>query len=274
MKIFNKENGTKVVYVQLYDIALANTFAPSVPASFIEMATLAGMISKHNGDKFVRFDDEETVRFVDQADWIIDFKYYKDMRADELKEEYNKLREKTNHLIQEYNSELKAIAPDDAKRKLELDGKLSRIELLKDKLNQFPNLLSLKQGFITMPFPLVPDSDGFEIYCEKHAPYMAHQGLNPLQVLIFKKDGKSLGENEIIPEDFKAAAEDLLITTLLEVNEFVDNATPEIDFSEDHRYFVITYHIVPKEEVEEKPLNEGKEGPTFRLGSLFNRFKK
>lgn len=75
---------------------------------------------------------------------------------------------------------------------------------------------------------------------------MAQQGINPLQVLILRKDGKVLDEKkELIPNGLVDAAEMILINSNLEHNDFFGDFKSFTKLSDDGKYVVTTFTILP-----------------------------
>jgi hypothetical protein len=123
-----------------------------------------------------------------------------------------------------------------------------------------------------MPFPVVPDHDGFRVNNDD-CPYIAQQGINPLQVLIFRKDGKVLDEKkELIPNGLVDAAEMILINSNLEHNEFFGDFERSRKISDDGKYVVTTFRIITPQEKAKKSA-AGKTHTTEGKMTLGKRIK-
>lgn len=105
-----------------------------------------------------------------------------------------------------------------------------------------------------MPFPIVPDYEGFKVAEQEGCPYVAQQGLNPLQVLVFRVDGNTLNKKrESFPQGLIQATESILINDNLEHNEFFGEQFERTRIiSDDGKYLVTTFKIIPPEVVQEK----------------------
>ncbi|MDE5889195.1 MAG: hypothetical protein K2H20_04155, partial [Bacilli bacterium] len=85
-----------------------------------------------------------------------------------------------------------------------------------------------------------------------HFPYVARQGLNPLQLIISRKDEAQLNKSERIPLGFLQAAQSLSISENLEKNEFFGTTESSNKLIEDRKRFIITYRIITPEEKKEQ----------------------
>ena len=131
---------------------------------------------------------------------------------------------------------------------------LIRYKRLDFKVKSTAEILWTKQGHRVMPFPIVPDYEGFKVAEHEGCPYVAQQGLNPLQVLIFRTDGESLDrKRESFPHGLIQATESILINDNLEHNEFFGEHFERTRIvSDDGKYLVTTFKIIPPQIVEEK----------------------
>ena len=75
MKIFHTENGKEAVYVQMQDIMELNRSDTPILAS-IYMKVFKGIVIVDDSNRFdfVRFDDEEEVKFFKEVDFILNTK--------------------------------------------------------------------------------------------------------------------------------------------------------------------------------------------------------
>lgn len=131
---------------------------------------------------------------------------------------------------------------------------VQRYEQLEHKIHSTAEILWTKQGHRVMPFPIVPDYEGFKFAKHEGCPYIAQQGLNPLQVLIFRIDGETLDEKrESFPQGMIQAVESVLVNDNLEHNAyFGDKFERTRIISDDVKYLVTTFKIVPPEVIQEK----------------------
>ena len=81
--------------------------------------------------------------------------------------------------------------------------------------------------------------------------YVARQGINPTQVLIYRKDGKAMDKKkEVIPHGLVQAAESILVDANLNNNEFFGDFESTRTLTDDGMYLVTTFKIIPKKEEE------------------------
>lgn len=270
MKIFNIEDGTKVVYVQMNDLGMLSHYEKKIPASiFLQVFSDVTIIDDRNRWEFQRFTDPSEVEFFQNVDWIVDYKVYRHMREEEIVGHGQLIADEMNEIANEFNNYLE----EERRQHMDLPYKH---ELLDFKFHSLPEILWLKQGYKTMPIPEVPDSDGFTLSDENDEfPYIVKQGLNPLQMLLFRKDGKPIGSREKIPMGFIQSAGGLLIIDNTEKNEFFGDFEMSRKMSEDNKYLITTYRIITPEEKEKMEKASAKQKEQMKLGKrIKNAFGK
>ena len=106
MKLFNKEKGKEVVYVQLQDIMyLMNDTDLSVPASiFVKTFGKTTIVNDKNRFNFLKFDKEDEVEFFKKLDFIIDYSKYRDLTDEGLEQAVKKFGTKANNIVDKWNS--------------------------------------------------------------------------------------------------------------------------------------------------------------------------
>lgn len=274
MKIFNIENEKMKVYVQLNDVMMLMHLDGTIPAEVMEkIFSDVFIVTDENRFEFAEFVEPSTVKFFEECDWIPDFRHYKNMTDDEIIADGQVMAEEKNELAIKWNG------MDEDTRKKNADV-IQRYEQLEFKMHSTAEILWTKQGHRVMPFPVVPDYDGFKVAEQEGCPYVAQQGLNPLQVLVFRVDGKKLDEKrESFPQGLIQATESILINDNLEHNQFFgDQFERTRAVSDDGKYLVTTFKIIPPKIVEEKeevleetnaPVTKSQDKPR----SLAKRFK-
>ncbi len=186
MKIVNIEDGKKKVYVQLNDLMMMMQFDSLIPSEVMEKVfENIFIVTDENRFEFKEFVEESTVEFFEACDWILDFRKYKNMTQEEIINDGQAIAEEMNGLAQKWNNMTEM-------EREEHSEFMSRYERLEFKMKSTAEILWTKQGHRVMPFPVVPDYEGFKFAEHEGCPYVAQQGLNPLQVLIFRTDGKKL----------------------------------------------------------------------------------
>ena len=246
MKIVNIEDGKKKVYVQLNDIMMMMQFGSPIPSEVMEKHFMnMFIVTDENRFEFSEFTDPHTVEFFEQCEWIPDFREYKDLTEEEIIAKGQELGQLMNEVAIKWN----AMTPEERE---ENEDVYNRHESLEFKMHSTAEILWTKQGHRVMPFPTVPDYEGFKVD-NGDCPYMAQQGINPLQVLIFRKDGKVLDEKkEVIPQGLVEAADMILVNSNLEHNEFFGNFERSRKLSDDGKYVVTTFRIITPEEKDKR----------------------
>lgn len=246
MKIVNIENGKKKVYVQLNDIMMMMQFGSPIPHEVMEKHFMnMFIVTDENRFEFSEFTDPHTVEFFEQCEWIPDFREYKDLTEEEIIAKGQEIGQLMNEIAIQWTG----MTPEQQEANEDV---YNRYQSLDFKMHSTAEILWTKQGHRVMPFPTVPDYDGFKVDnddCE----YMAQQGINPLQVLIFRKDGKVLDEKkEVIPQGLVEAADMILVNNNLEHNEFFGDFERSRKLSDDGKYVVTTFRIITPEEKDKR----------------------
>lgn len=250
MKIFNEENGVKKVYVQLNDIAMLMHSDTLILASVMKRFFYdVFIVTDENRFEFCEFTDPEELEYFEGMDWIVDYKKYRNLTEEQLIAAGQAIAEEMNQIAQTYNS----YTPEEREQHQDM---LARHEHLDYKMKSLAEVLWLKKGIRIMPFPVVPDSDGATLVADDdHFAYVAHQGLNPLQMIISRKDGKKMDVSTTsIPMGFLQSADMIVVNQNLENNEFFGDFELKRELSEDGKALLTTYRIITKEEKEDHSL--------------------
>jgi hypothetical protein len=274
MKIVNIENGKKKVYVQLNDVMMLMQFDSLIPVEVMDkIFSKVFIVTDENRFEFAEFVDDGTVEFFEACEWIPDFRKYKNMTEEEIVADGQIIANEMNEIAQQWNSM-------NDKQREKNEKILTRYKRLEFKMHSCAEILFTKQGHRVMPFPIVPDYEGFKVAEQKDCPYVAQQGLNPLQVLLFRTDGKKLDEkNESIPQGMIQATDSILINDNLEHNEFFGEFFERNrSISDDGKYLVTTFKIIPRQVVDKKKkIEKENNAPTInsvdKPKSLTKKFK-
>ncbi len=260
MKIINLEDNKEVVYVQTNDLICLMNFGGTIPAEIIVnyFGGSAVIINDDDRFEFIKFTEPSTVEFFKECDWVVDFRDIKTLSMEQIIEVHQGIIVERNNAAEKWNlltDEEREANPDLYK---ETKDKIERLEF---KAQSILEILWTKQGHRVMPFPVVPDRDGFTVENDD-CPYMAKQGVNPLQVLIYKKDGTTFEGSEIFPVGLIDGATNLTIMYNLDNNEFFgDNVKMTRELTDDGKYFVTTFAVVPKLTEEQKKQKSNSEQP-------------
>lgn len=248
MKIFNEENGIEKAYVQLNDIARLLDFGEAIPVSIMKRFFYSiFIVNDDNRYTFEEFTEPNEIEFFKELDWVADYKKYRDMSEKEIMDQGYALGEEMNNVAKEHNDSVGKLT-DEELVALEL-----KHEALEHKMLSIRDILWIKQGHLNVPIPEVPDVDGFTLTGDSDEfPYVARQGLNPIQFLISRKDGKDLNFSEVIPMGFLQSAQALSITENTNKNEFFGDFESTNKLSEDKKSLIVTNRIITPEEKEER----------------------
>lgn len=144
------------VYLQKYDLVFMVHEFSVVPGCIMEEAfSRACVISTNGGDDAVSFgfcfDKPETVQFLKECDWILDFTEYSQKSFEELKTIHEKCEENLDREIENFNgSNVKY-------RKEHFDERSEKFDHMKLKLISLDMLIDCKYGKIQMP--TIPDEN-------------------------------------------------------------------------------------------------------------------
>ena len=232
MKIFNEEKSKKVVYVQRNDLAMLDASSYAIPGSCL----MTGLVDDSNRYNFVRFEDPRVVKFFDEIDWIVDFKEFKGKNDEYYEEAYNDAIGKMNEISLTYNE------MNELERRCHSDL-LEQYELLEHKKNSICDIYDALNGKISMPFPMVPDCDGFSTEMGLGTVYRARGCFEPGKFVVYKMDGSRFVRGESLPYGFIQNA--ISFSALKDGNNCafkgVYSFTPQM--SEDGKFIVVTYKI-------------------------------
>ena len=105
MKIFHKEEGKEVVYVNLKDITyLYDKIEIKMPNSIFRKVPPQVIVKKEkNQFLFVRFDKKEEVEFFKKYDFIVDYANYKNLTIEEIRKKWAKTLELAENLTKIWN---------------------------------------------------------------------------------------------------------------------------------------------------------------------------
>ena len=106
MKVFHNENGKDVVYVQrtdiIYLIFQKNMVIP-LPNIYQKISEGINVVTDITRLEFVRFDNENEVKFFRECEFICDFNQYKDFTDEQIIAEVQRLIIKTNEIAKKWN---------------------------------------------------------------------------------------------------------------------------------------------------------------------------
>lgn len=234
MKIFNNEDGVKKVYIQLSDIAMLFHSDTRLPLMIMADLIRQGMIEpRDNKQEFREFTELDEIEILRGVDWIIDFKTYYDLSSEKLQNEMEIIALHIEALTKEIDRQ----DIDDKIR----DGLIRRRDCLEYKLDSIRDVLRIKKGLCTMPFPVVKDDNGaYLVSDDVDAPFTARQGINPMQMIITCNKGTISDWANDNYNLFVQAAEALLVNRAYGEIEPVDNYEFNREFSDDGKTLVIT----------------------------------
>lgn len=237
MKIFNDENGVKKVYIQMNDIMMLTYSDISMPSTIFEKVfSDVVIVNDNNRMDFVEFTQPQEVEYFKSLDWIVDYKQIRNLSEEEIKEKGQEIASEMNEIANKYNS-----MTDDEKR--DNQSIIQRHELLDYKMKSLAEILWIKQGHKQMPFPVVPDSDGFAFIGDDNCKYEIRASLEPNKMLLFRKDGKKLSNEDRIPRGFLQTGMSIAIMEKNKNNEFEGEYKMSNSLTDDNQYFVTEFKI-------------------------------
>lgn len=247
MKIFNIENGKAKMYVQFYDISmLTKCHSLTIPYTIVDRFFGDVFVGTgKNRFKFVEFTKSNEIDFFQNADWILDFKAFKACSKKEIENNIDSIKKEMKKIANKYNLETHEVEA------MELMDQYKHLEY---KIMQLEEIIYFKEGDVNFPFPIVPDYDGFKSTSNNDTlPYVIQQGLNPMQMLLYRIDGKALElKKDMLPRDFIYSANCILINDNFEHYGLFDNFESTINLSDDRKYLVFTFSLEKNEELKDE----------------------
>ncbi len=269
MKIFNVENGVKKVYVQMNDIMMLTHSDKPIPASIFEKVfSDVVIVNDSNRMDFVEFTQPNEIEYFDFLDWIVDYKQTRYLSKEDIMEKRKEIANEMSEIAH------KSISITDENYK-DNQSLIKRLELLDYKMKSLGEILWVKQGHKQMPFPVVPDSDGFSFVGDDNCEYEIRASLDPNKILLFRKDGKKLSNDDRIPQGFLQMGMSIAIMERNEKNAFTGDYEMSNSLTEDNQYFVTEFKVKSYDNSHEEQEEVKEEKGIKRLVKrIFNKNKK
>ena len=126
-----------------------------------------------------------------------------------------------------------------------------------------------------MPFPVVPDSDGLSFVNDDNCEYEIKTSLDPNKILLFRKNGKKLSNDDRIPQRFLQTSISNAIMERNEKNVFTGDYEISNFFTEDNQYYVTEFKVksYDNNNEEQEEIKEEK-GIKKLLKRFFNKNRK
>lgn len=259
MKIFNVEDGKKKVYVQMNDITMLSQAVDSVPASILgKIYSGSIVVCDSNRMNFIEFSSPEEIRFFENQDWIVDYKKLRNLSEKELIAMWQSILDEIYALGTNYVSMSE-------EERVEAENRFS---LLYYKSEYISEIIFLKRGMTQMPFPVVPDSDGFTFVGDSGETYTIKSSLDPNKFLLFRSDGKSISDYEEIPQGFLKSGVAIALVDKRHEDNFYGDYEMSYSMSDDRRYLIIGFKV--KSYTSDTPTERKSFGSGIK--KLVNRF--
>ena len=257
MKVFNKENGEQVLYVQLRDIDFLLHSDIYVPKS-VYMVVLDDEvpINKHKSRDYYAFRDKENIEFLSGLDFIVDYKKYRNLEAGEI----GVIISDIDNAILDAENAFDTLTPEERKNNSTYFYRIQRLDYKKKTLMEIANA---KMGKGRVVLPDVPDSDSFSLTSDSE--YQISQSIDHEKVLLYRKDGKTLTEDEKVPEALIQMALSIALADKRDEGLEADSVETIRRYSEDGKYLIVSFDVKPPKVVKEKSED---------TSNLVNRLKK
>lgn len=148
MKLFHKENGKEVVYVQRQDMVHLFESNIAFPASIYNKVfdKPVGIIDETNRFEFIKFEKESEVEFFKKIKSIIDLDDYKDLTEEQFMKKMEKMVDEANSIGYSWNE----MSLQDRVKNQNLFWEREDLEYM---LTFLCELFFVLRGEKTMPFP-------------------------------------------------------------------------------------------------------------------------
>ncbi len=105
-------------------------------------------------------------------------------------------------------------------------------------------------------YPIVPNLDAFSFVGDNSCEYEIRPSLDPNKLLLFRKDGKNLSNDDVIPQGFLQAGISIAIMEKKQNDEFFGDYEISYFLTEDSQYLVIEFKTNSYEgNIREKGIN-------------------
>jgi len=234
MKIITND----AAYVQKHDIAFLTNTDLEIPASIFMKVFGNGIVVINNSNRwdFVKFEDENDIKYFKGLDWIVDYNDVKDLSEDAFIVTGSAIAEKKNEIAKIYNK----MTENERKENMHI---VYRCERLDHKMYSLRDILWFKQGHLEMDLPLIPDDKGFSFTGDDECEYQIRSSIDPNKLLFYRKDGKSLSDSDRIPYGFIESAMSVAIMKREDKDSFFGDYEIRKYLSEDCKYFVIQFKV-------------------------------
>lgn len=240
------------IYVQKDDLTYLDKVDSIIPTSIYIKLNGIVIIDNSNKYEFVKFNEPKEIEFFKSLDWIVDYNKVKDLTDEQLKELAQSVLEEKNDIAQKLNS----MSLEEKQKNMNI---VSRCKLLDFKMDSLRYILSFKQGHQHIPFPIVPDSNGFSLVGNDNCAYEIKASLDPNKLLLFRKDGKKISSVDRIPQGFLHTGISIAVMQKNQNNELLGDYEISKYLTEDSQYLVIEFKIKSYENgyLKEQPPKKG-----------------
>ncbi len=267
MKIINRINDKAdyVAYVQKQDLEILSEIPEFVPKSIQEVikSKIRGADGYDKND-FVEFTNIEEVRFFANLNWILEYTNYagaSDYYIDNMRKRFI---EDKNELFKKYSE-----MSDKEKAK---DKDISiRHNLIVYKINTLDEIQRMNHGQSKVVVPLIPDGDRSAFTGDDNEPHIIRPAIDPNKILLYRKDGKPLADDEDISIPFLQMG--MSIAMMERENRNIAGEYEATRYVSDDKKYLVTEFKLIKYEEEKEPDKEEK-GIKKVLNRLFKKGKK
>lgn len=176
MKISNNEHNKKIIYVQLKDLYAIIEYENNIPIE-VKSEIENKIISDLQEDSFIKIEHLKTIEFLEELDWILDYKEFVKKQSPEIEFLYKRTQEK----ILTYKI-ASTDMPDDQDIK-------KTYQTLNHKMNDLKQAIK-SIVYDTIDIPLIEDCDTPVFYIEEYSNYKIQRSLNP-KIFLIKKTNES-----------------------------------------------------------------------------------
>ena len=148
MKLFHTEKGQEVVYVQMQDIMYLEheTEIPIPPSIVKKVFNGVCIVTDENRFDFVKFEEDNDVKFFKQQEFIIDYAQYKDLSDEQLEAEGKKYVDKANQIAEKWNQ----MSQSERKQNLNILQEYNNVDYILKFISEIDDI---NHNVRKMPFP-------------------------------------------------------------------------------------------------------------------------
>jgi len=215
MKILNIESDTKKLHIQKKDLILLEKLYTGITISSQKFPYLK---DDKNLNSFITITNEEDIEIIKCISFIIDYRYYRALKIDDLQEEIKKIKRK------DLNKEIK-----------------------KHIIKQLQQIIDIKENTSNIELPMEIDYYGYHYSgTDEENEYVISPGLDPNTLFYYRKDHNTFSTTDDISTDLIEKAIQINHLQRSKQDEIISEYDETYQTSPDQKYCIIKIKPITK----------------------------